>query len=152
MDTRVCAADRLLDRGVRFILPAPFYIRWLRLNRITIKGLRAGTIMEFSRVVVKHNLEGAMLEGNYTFLEQAIEPVCQCVAIAMLNDEMAIACRAKRLAKRLMWRYSADVLVQLFSLIAELSKTKDFTIITRFLCNQTAMLMSPNLGRQKKGS
>lgn len=147
------AANAILERGVRFRLPAPFYKRWLKRDWITIRHLKAGAILEFSRVVIKHDLENAILLGDYELLMKTIEPCARCIAIAILNDKRKIERQADRLTKRLMWKVSTESLVELFVKISLLNRVSDFTRITRFFSIQTVMMMNPkNLGQTDDGS
>lgn len=147
------AANAILERGVRFRLPAPFYKRWLKKDWITIRHLRAGTILEFSRIVIKHDLESAILLGDYELLMKTIEPCARCIAIAILNDKRKIERQADRLTKRLLWKVSTESLVELFVKISLLNRVSDFTRITRFFSIQTVMMMNAkNLGQTDDGS
>ena len=52
MDARLAAANAILERGVRFRLPAPFWKRLLRKDYVTIRYLKLGTIVEMSRATL----------------------------------------------------------------------------------------------------
>jgi len=150
---RLQAANAILERGVRFRLPAPFYKKWLKRDWVTIRHLKAGTILEFSRVVIEHGLENAVLLGDYEFLLKAIGPCARCIAIAILNDKEKIERKADKLTKQLLWEISAESLVEVFVKISLLNRVSDFTRITRFFSTQTAMMMNPkNLGQTDDGS
>ena len=82
MDTRLNAANVILNRGVRFRLPAPFYKRWLKKDYVTIRYLKAGTILEISRVVVENDLENAVLLDGYDLLEKSVEACARCIAVS----------------------------------------------------------------------
>jgi hypothetical protein len=151
MDARLKAAERILDRGVRFRLPAPFFSRLFRLNRIEIKPLKAGTIMEFSRIVLKHQLEEAISLRNYDFLSKSIEPVARCLAVAVLNDRKKIEQRTDKLQKWLMWRVNPQLLIEMFLIVEPMTRTSDFMIITRYFVMQTLMMLNPNLGQEENG-
>jgi len=152
METQQAAADRLLDRGVRFKIPAPAFIRFLGLNRLTIRPFRPGTILEFSRVVLEHQLQDMLAAEKYEQLIESIEPIARCIAIAALNSRMRIKWLTPIMTKWLMWRTSYSQLLEMFMVLVELNKIQDFTPITRFFCHQTRMMMSPkNLGHQANG-
>lgn len=153
MDIRLKAANAILERGVRFRLPAPFYKRWLRRDWTTIRHLKAGTILEFSRVVLEHGLESAVLLGDYELLLKTIEPCARCIAIAILNDEQKIERRADRLTRKLLWEISTESLVEIFVKISLLNRISDFMTITKFFSIQMTMMMNPkNLGQTDDGS
>lgn len=152
MNTQQQAADRLLDRGVRFKMPAPVLLRWLRLNRLTIRAFRPGTILEFSRVVMAHKLEEAMVLDKHEQLEKSLEPIARCIAIAALNSRLRIKWFTSTLTRWLLWRSNSTNLLEMFAVIMELNKLQDFTVITKFFCHQQTMMMSPrNLGQQENG-
>jgi hypothetical protein len=152
MDVRVKAAERILDRGVRFRIPASFFRRLFRLNIINIHPLKAGTILEFSRVVIMSGLEEAVMKSNWSFLNQSIEPIAKCVAISILNDEGKIKNKAEDLAHKLLWRYPEGTLIEMFRVIAELNGVSDFMDTTKFYLSQMMMMMNPrNLGQEKSG-
>lgn len=152
MDIRVQAAERILDRGVRFRLPASFLSRLLRLDRIDIRPLRPGTILEISRVVVGEGLEESIAIEEWSFLEKSIAPVARCVAIAILNDEKAIERRATKLTRELTWKIPAGTLVEIFRIIAAQNRITDFTSTTRFFLTEVMMMMNPkNLGQENGG-
>lgn len=153
MDARLQAADAILERGVRFRLPAPFYKRLLRKDYVTIRHLKAGTIIEFSRVVIESKMENAIALGDYEFLLKCVEPCARCIAIAVLNDKRKIAREAGKLTKRLLWRVEPASIVELFLKISVMNRVSDFTDITKYLLTMTSMMMSPkNLGHEEDGS
>jgi len=132
---------------VRFRLPAPFYTRWLRKDRLDIRPLCAGAILEISLVIVEHGLEDAIKESNWKFLEQSIKPVARCVAIAALGTKERIEKDTDKLTEKLIWKIPAGNLVEMFRVIEVQNRVADFTTITRLFCHQTTMMMSPkNLG------
>ena len=150
MDARIEAAQRLLDRGVRFRLSASFFQKLFKKDRIDIRPLRAGTILEFSIVVVENKLEEALEKEDWQFLQQAIKPVARCVAIAVLNTKERIENETDELAEKLLWQIPAGKLIEMFSVIAVQNRLSDFTNITRFFCRQTTMMMNPkNLGQEE---
>jgi len=151
MDKRLETAERILNRGVRFRLPAPFLQRLFGLNRVEIKPLKAGTILEFSRIVLKHKLEEAISLEDYGFLAQSIEPVARCLAIAILNDRKKIEQRTDKLQQWLLWRGNPQTLVEMFLVVEPMSRTSDFMNFTRYFVMQTLMMMNPNLGREVNG-
>lgn len=152
MDARLNAANVILTRGVRFRLPAPYYKRWLKKDYITIRYLKAGTILEISRVILKSGLEDAIALGDYEFLEKAIEPCARCIAIAILNDKKSIARGTDKLTKRLMWKVAPQSIVDIFTKISAMNRLTDFMSITRYLLSQTTMMMNrKNLGHEESG-
>jgi hypothetical protein len=152
MSIRVQAAERILDRGVRFRLPASFLSRLLRRDRIDIRPLRAGTILEISRVVVGEGISEAIAMENWSFLEKSIRPVAKCIAIAILNDEILINKKLEALTRKLIWRVPAGTLVEMFQVVEAQNRLSDFMNTTKFLLTEAMMMMNPkNLGQEKNG-
>lgn len=152
MDARLNAANVILQRGVRFRLPAPFYKRWLKMDYITIRYLKLGTILEISRVVLESKIEEAIALGDHEFLVKAIEPCARCIAIAMLNDERRIARETDRLTRKLIWKIAPQSIVEVFTAISTMNRLSDFINITRYLLSQTTMMMNRrNLGHEESG-
>ena len=154
MDARLEAAERILDRGVRFRLPAPFYLRWLHKDKIDIRSLNGGTILEIARIVVANELETAIEKQDWKMLKQSIEPVSQCVAITILGTKDGIEkeLETRKLTDKLLWKIPASELVKMFRVIISQNRISDFTNITRFLVHQTRMMTSPkNLGQEISG-
>ena len=150
MTTRIDAAEILLDRGVRFWLPAPFFQRLFKKNFIDIRPLRAGAILEFSRVVVANKLDEALEKEDWKLLEQTINPVARCVAIAMLGTKERIERETDGLTEKLLWKVPAGKLVEIFRVTAAQNRLTAFTSITRFFSHQTMMMMNPkNLGQEE---
>jgi|SRR5690554_258098 len=146
------AADTILDRGVRFTMPAPFLIRLLRLNRIRVKPLRSGAILEFSRVVLRHKLHDLNSEATFDQMVKNIEPLAECLAIAVLNNEFKIKWFTGIYTRWFLWRCHYIQLMEMFAVLSKLNQAHDFTIITKFFCQQTTSMMSPrNLGQQANG-
>lgn len=150
-DTRLAAANLLLDRGVRFTIPdAPLLWRLFRLHRIHIRPLRGGTIAEISRLIDLYQLEDMSLPNS---ANQKLSAISEVIAVAMLNSKCKIAHFTGRLAKLLLWKVPAHVLTDIYFVIAGVNRLSDFMIITGFLCQQATVMMSPRkTGQMKTGS
>lgn len=151
MDARLEAAKSILNRGVRFRLPAPFYRRLFRRNVIEVRPLYPGTILEFATIVLENNLEEATTLSDYASLAKSIKPVARCVAVSMLNDESKIERLTDRLQRKLLWKVPPSLLVEIYLTIAGMNRTADFMNITRYYVLQTLMMMNPNLGQESDG-
>lgn len=149
MDARIDAANVILERGVRFRLPAPFWKRWLKKDYVTIHHLKAGTILEIAKVMIAEKLEDAVgLSGN-EFLIKSVPACARCIAIAILNDAEKIERKADELTKKLIHDVSAGSVVKLFMQVAQMNRVSDFTNITRYFLTITQTMMNPkNLGRE----
>jgi hypothetical protein len=151
MDTRLGAANRILNRGVRFQLPAPFFTRLFRRNVIEVRPLYPGTILEFATIVLENNLEEATTLSDYESLVKSTKPVARCIAVSMLNDERKIEEQTDKLQHRLLWKVQPELLVKIYLTRSELNRTSDFMNITRYFVIQTLMMMNPNLGQESDG-
>lgn len=149
-DKRLEAAEQLLDRGVRFRLPAPVFLRWLRPS-LTLRAHKAGTIASFSTVVIKNDLEAAVLLGDTEFLHKSVKPIAECLAISGLNGYLSIKFFTRIVKWYLLWQLEKDALVEMFLLAFELNNAKAFTIITKWYIQQMKTMLNPNLG-QENGS
>lgn len=150
-DKRIQAAGQLLDRGVRFRLPAPFWLRWLRPS-LTLRAHKAGTILRFSEVVLKNDLEAAALLGDTEHLHKSIKPLTECLAISALNGYLRIKLFTWIVKWYLLWQVEKDTLIEMFLLAFELNNAKGFTIITKWYIQQMKMMLNPNLGQMENGS
>lgn len=155
MDVRLQAAEAILERGVRFRLPAPFFKRWLKADYVTISRLKAGTILEISRVILENKLEEAILLGDNEFLSKTIEPCARCIAIAVLNDKKKIEREVAtgRLKKKLLYSISDVSLVEIFMSVMLMNRVSDFMNITKYFLMMMKTMMNPkNLGQDEEGS
>lgn len=142
---RLRAAETILDRGVRLKMPAPSILKLLRLNRLNVKPQRAGTILEFAKVVTTHQLENCAAKG-FAALEKEIEPCCRCIAISLLNRRLMIKWFTSRVTKWLIWQYKTSNLIRAFLIIFEMNSAANFSIITKFYVTTTKTMMT-NLGQ-----
>ena len=149
--TRLAAADLLLNRGMRFkIADAPFIWRLLRLNRITVKPLKGGTIATIDRLIVEHGLTDARKIED---VNQKLDVVYLIIAVAILNNEKRINKYAGRLARLLFWKVNTQTIFPIYEQVAKVNKISDFMIITKYFSHLGRMMMSPkNLGQMEKGS
>lgn len=145
------AANLLLERGIRFpIIDAPFYLKILRLNKITIAALKPGTIAEYSLIIISKQLDLRINDREY--LNQNIESICKVIAIAILNSRIKIALLTGIYTKMLMWKIPFTELVKMFVTLVEMNRAADFTTITTFLTTMMKMMLSPKVGQKRKGS
>lgn len=152
-DARLLATDAILDRGVRFNIPhAPVRYRLLGLNRITIKPLRAGTILEISRVVTAQHLDDAMMLKDHAFLSESIHHIAECVALAMCNSRLRIRL-LRRVYTRLILELPTEVILRIYEHIEQRNSKRLFLTITRYFSATTQMMTDPkDLGQATKGS
>lgn len=150
-NVRLAAANMLLDRGVRYtISDAPLSWQLLRCNRINIRPLKAGTLIEIGRIIDIYKLD-KISNANEAILK--LESIALMIAMAILNKKYTIRFLAKSISKLLLWKVPAKVLITVFFQILQVNKLTDFMSITKYFEHQTQMMMSPkNLGHQQKGS
>lgn len=148
---REAAARLILGRGIRFIIKdAPFLYRLFRLNKFEISHLRAGTIVEISRIIDENNISDIQKPDK---ANQKLDVVALIIAVAILNREKRINRFSGRLAKFLLWKVPAQTLMAIYFNIASINRITDFMIITTYFAHQAQTMMSPkNLGQQEKGS
>ncbi len=146
-DKRLEAIHSLTNGGVRFRLPAPFYLKWLK-PKLTIKPNKAGTILEFSKVILENDLEKHLLDNNLKTLVKSVEPVAECLAISALNSKTKIRLFKNFLKRYLLWQVDKSTLVEIFLLVAKLNDGQDFIHITKYHIHQMKTMMSPNLGQE----
>ena len=105
------ATDLLLERGVQFALPLPRYLAWAipkRWRQLTIRHLKAGTILEIERLVLQYKLHDNPLTPDVAVLAEIIAPLTQW----------------------LLWGISSESLLELFGIVRTLNRLEDFTTIT----------------------
>lgn len=148
---RIAAARLLLGRGLRFtIKDAPFTWRLLRLNRIVIRHLRAGTIAEIAMIIDRHGLNNIRTPAD---ANANMEAIARVIAVAVLNHKRRIQWFARRLSRLLLWKMPATTLIDIYQAVESLNKLSDFTTITGYFSHQATMMMSPKTpGQMTKGS
>jgi hypothetical protein len=140
------AADTILERGVRFQIPAPFYLRIFgkKMAEIVVYRPKMGTLIAMSKISAELNEDLAKLsDGSFTeayaLVEKHGDKLLKWLAIAMLNNKYKIELRGDSLANKLKWRITAQEAATLFYLIVMLSGVKDFTNTIRFLNSMNLM-------------
>lgn len=148
--TQIKAANLLLNRGIRFTIPdAPFFDRLFRQNRIHIRPLYGGTIMEIAILMLENELDEKMCNKE---LHSKLEVIAKAIATAVLNDERQIELKRDKLTKKLLWKVPAHVLIKIYRYIEGLNEIKDFMNITNFFNRQSRMMMAKRTGQKKQGS
>lgn len=150
-NTRLAAANLLLDRGVRYIIPnAPLFLQILRLNQIQIRSLKAGALMEISRIIDENKL----YEIETT--EQAnkkLKFITETIAVAVLNNKRKIRLFSGIFSNLLLWKIPLKTLLAIFYHIMQVNNLTDFMNITKYFEHHAQMMMNPkNLGQEVKGS
>lgn len=141
------AVDLLLGRGVQFDLPAPPLIRWLvprRCRRLTIRHLKAGTILEIERLALRHKL------SEEPFNPQ-VEVLAEVLAVAILNSRWRIPLFRQPLKHWLLWGVASESLLELFAVTRSLCRVEDFSVFTIWTM-LTANLTAVRMGQEEGGS
>lgn len=141
------AVDLLLKRGVQFDLPVPPLIRWLvprRCRRLTIRHLRAGTILEIERLTLLHKLSEEPFHPK-------VDVLAEVLAVAILNGRLRIPLFRQRLKRWLLWGVASESLLELFALTRSLCRVEDFTAFTIWTM-LTANLTAVRMGQEERGS
>ena len=139
-ETKLAAANLLLQRGVRFTVDAPFFYR----NVVEIKPLYAGTIAELSRIILENEMEN--LTSHQA--NEKITEVCRLIATAALNGKKELK-KVNRLARRLENGVPAFQLFQIYLHIANINRHVDFTNITGYFSNLMNQMMTRKLPGQE---
>lgn len=148
------AAYSLLNRGVRYKLPAPVFFKLIGITEmpIIIKPLYAGTELRIAAILSEAGLtdpEAISKKEVTQLMLEHYKTIVRIVAVATLNSRSVSAIRLY-LRMRLLKRLSVWQLYELYSTIKEFSGTAPFMNITR-LAIQTRMT-APNLGQTQRGS
>lgn len=150
VDARIKAANLLLDRGIRFTIPdAPVWDRIRRRNKILIRPLRAGTIMEITVIMLENGLDDKLTNQE---LHTRLDVIARIIATAVLNDDEAIERSCGQLTKKLLWKCPAHVLIKIYRHIESLNRIEGFTAITGYFSRQIRMMMNKRTGQQQEGS
>jgi hypothetical protein len=147
---RLAAANILLERGIRFtISDAPWYLRLFRLNKIRISPLKAGTIIEISRLLDEAGLSEMAMPCD---VNERLDILSRIISVAVLNRRWKIRYLSGVYTRILLWHLPATVISDIFGYIQRLNRLKDFMITTRYFAIQAEMMMSPKNQGQVKGS
>jgi hypothetical protein len=166
-NTDRAAAMALLDRGVGFSIPAPFFYRIFgrKKMKISVKRLRLGTLVhlstisEFELIDTIHasspEYKGVIKEMGadpkslpiQTIIDN-IKPVTLAVASCLLNSPIKIKLFSQLLAWHLRRsRVTADQLQELLMWIFIYGRAESFTNTTKLLSRMT-MMKPRNLGQE----
>jgi hypothetical protein len=150
-NVRLAAANMLLDRGVRYTISgAPLSWQLLRLNRIKINPLKAGTIIEISRIIDENKLDKIETVSG---IKEKLDSITLLVAVSILNNRRKIKYFSPVLSKVLLWKIPLNILLTIFYHIVQVNHLADFTNITRYFAIQAQMMMDPkNMGQQATGN
>ena len=154
------AAQALLDRGVGFQIPAPFFLRLLgkKTAQISVKRLRLGTLLHISQLIPPEQLsaplppEGGMKEHEFEDRKKAVEhmsgeavsvklpfirentkTVCKAVACGLLNSKLKIRLFSGLLGNYLQAACTPDQLQELTLWLFAYGRAESFMTTTKLL-------------------
>ena len=154
MDTEKLAAEVLLDKGVAWRLPAPWFLRIFGKStvRLSIKPLRLGTLLELSRLYLAMGITEEKLSGDVNQLIRSnVTMVSRIAAICILNSRIRIRLFTGILARFLQNRLTGNAMLELMMFVVTLSGASAFLSTIR-LIGVMKMTSPRNLGPEDQGS
>lgn len=153
------AADTLLERGVRFTIPAPFLLRIFgkKTVNLTVYRPKMGTLIYLSKGFVDMEVDATTIEDGdigqaYELVAKHGNAMSRMMAIAVLNSKWRIRLFAGLLGRWLQWRLDAIKQAELFMLITTLSGVQYFTSTIRYLPGMNMTKRRKDLSPAEKGS
>ena len=123
------AADILLDRGVSWPVPAPWFLRILGKKRlkITVKALRLGTLYELSGLYASMGISQEDLSKDpHALIRNHMKTVCRITAICILNSRVRIRFFSKPLERFIFRCFTPNMLLEVMIFIATFSGVSAF--------------------------
>lgn len=154
MNTEKHAAEILLDRGVAWPVKAPWFLRILgkKTVKITIKALRLGTLLELSRLYAAAGIDINEIEKDpQATIRNYLKPVCLIVAVCILNSKIRIRLFARPLARFILGRFTANMLLEVMMFITTFSGYISFLNTIRLL-GDMRITAPKNLSPEVQGS
>ena len=163
-DIQKLAAMALLDRGIAFRIPAPWWIvifgkKYVKIN---VRRLYLGTLIHLSTLENIAPLEPVEVPPDHKKLIADMEatpqsipvadiitqsvPVCRAIAACLLNSRIKIALFSKPLGRHLRRSCTNDQLQELVMWLFVYGRAESFTSTTK-LINRMRMTMPMNLGQ-----
>lgn len=167
MNTEHAAAMALLDRGVGFSIPAPFFYRLFgrKKMKISVRRLYLGTLLHLSAIAdfepefvetphatslpytqIIKEMGGEPKSLSLKTIIKNIKPVSLAVASSLLNSRLKIWLWSRLLAGHLRRNCTTDQLQELVMWIFIYGRTESFTTTTK-LIERMKMMKPMNLGQ-----
>lgn len=153
MNTEKHAAEILLDRGVSWPLPAPWYLRILGKKevKISMKALKLGTLLELSLRYAALGITEEDLRDPHVIIRNHLKPVCRIVAACILNNQVSIWLFSRPLGRFIKNRFSGNMLLEVMMFITTFSGLESFLDTIRLMSD--LKITSPtNLSPESQGS
>lgn len=150
------AADTILQRGVKFKLAAPWYIRWFKKSiSVTLRCPSLGTMMQVSSHylatgIKSHEIEEVTIEQSLALMSIHGKALSKALACALLNGRLKSWLFTKMLANYLRWHCKPSALFALVTALTIYGGAADFMNTTRSVRHMTAT--TPKLGQKNQGS
>lgn len=154
MNTEKHAAEILLNRGVTWPVPAPWFLRILgkKKMKITVRALKLGTLLELSYLYAAMGIkEDDLKKDPHGLIRSHLKSVCLAVAISILNSRIRIKLFAKPLARFILKRFTANMLLEVMIFIATYSGITSFLSTIR-LIGDLSVTAPKNLSPEDQGS
>lgn len=155
--TELLAADVLLERGVKFNLPAPLPLRMLGKKELffTVRYLTLGTIIRISRLYLKTGITADQLESMdhenvHELVESNAAIFSRISAVAILNSYIWGKLLARPLSWYLMHKLTLSKLCTLSYLLVIMCRVQDFTTTIRLISSMR--ITEKNLSQNIQGS
>lgn len=148
------AASALLDRGVRWKLPAPWWMRLLGRQHLhlTVTPLKYGTLLELSRAWCAM---GASIDEPpddlHGMMRQHAPALCRAVAVCLLNSRWRILLGSRWLGRFLMHRVTPGQVFELMVFVATFSNAEAFWSTIR-LIGDMRVTKPKSLSHEEQGS
>lgn len=153
MNTEQKAASTLLDRGVAWKVPAPWWMRLIGKKTLSleVKAIRLSQLLELSGLYASMGIDPEQSKDDPHALIPHARTVCQIAAICLLSTPLKRRLFAKALARILVDRLTGDNLLEMMLFVVTYSGLESFTTTIR-LIGEMRMTKPKNLSPENQGS
>jgi hypothetical protein len=156
----VRAAEAILEKGVRVMLPAPFLLRmllWRKEIPVVIRQPRWRTLLGVAGVIKKTGLKVEELDGDFAgafdVLRKYSKPMARITAMYMIDRKWGNRLCSGLLARYLVNRLTLRKVAEICLVAMAFSGLEDFTTSIRLITGQaTKMMATKNLSPDGSGS
>lgn len=155
-DVEQLAARTILQRGVKFKIVAPWYIKWFKPTiTVTLRSPYLGTLMKVSQYYLstglkEHQLDDISVEASLSLMSLHGKAISKALATALLNGRVKQWLFTKMVARYLRWHCEPKELFALVSALLIYGGTSDFMNTTRSV--RRMKMTEPRLGQKAQGS
>jgi hypothetical protein len=150
-------AESILEKGVAYKLPAPFFYRLFGKKeiQITVSRLPMGAILAISQEFNKANITEKEIndadDNMHAFIATHTHTCFKIAAIAVLGSKKKIKWFTRPVSRYLLWNLDADKLFALMVFVVALSRIDAFTNTIR-LTRAMSITAPRNLSPTDQGS